>query len=326
MQKSQETVDPVGCSPTPAQATRYLGGGAWLEPPAPGAWQPVWEREDPGKHRPHENSRQGDRFCPYSLIDWLEAADRARVPALHAEPAAVFEAEDLRNAEWSGPHQARLNRAWSAARAAQGADGGSRSGGMLRWDACAPGLIKSHFDGPREGPLPGAERRRLDLDSRTMDILHSWPRPLMPAWVRPWIEDEVEQIGGWPLEYRVFAGGGRIEGISSYYIQRALAEPAPGLEAVRRSAERILSDSGLHGPCDWPVNILDKLTSEAMWARFRGGDARDPNGVYGTMDFMVLKSGEALLLEGGPPVWAGAHPCFFQGRKIEGVALAVADE
>ena len=47
---------------------------------------------------------------------------------------------------------------------------------------------------------------------------------------------------------------------------------------------------------------------------------------YGfTADFVVGKDGKVLFLEGGPPYGLGAHPCCFEGRDIEGIALAKED-
>ena len=53
----------------------------------------------------------GDRFCPYSLGDWLEAAARAGTPHVPARRVGCFETADLMKADWEGPHHARLPRA-----------------------------------------------------------------------------------------------------------------------------------------------------------------------------------------------------------------------
>ncbi len=51
----------------------------------------------------------------------------------------------------------------------------------------------------------------------------------------------------------------------------------------------------------------------------------DPDGIHFTADYLVDQTAAVLFLEGGPlhtAAW-GAHPCCFEGHKIEGVALAL---
>ena len=303
--------------------TRYMGRGVWTAPGAPPDYAGGAAHEGPGG----PERRIGDRFCPYSLGDWMAAADRAGVPALTADLAAVFETADLMNADWAGPHQKRMQTALNRIATVTAA----RPGWMFRWDVGAGPHIKEHFGLPRDRVLEPGKRRLLMLDDpRLHDMLPDWPRPSMPVWTRPWIEDELMGIGGWPVEYRVFVENTEVIGVSSYYIQRPLPEPGPGIDDVRAAAERLVADGCPDGMCDWGDAVMTQFSAAAMLGGGRGlfggtggrtAPKRKMDKLHATIDFLLLKDGTPVLLEGGPPVWAGADPCCFRYRKIEGTAL-----
>ena len=199
--------------------------------------------------RPPVRRTPADRFCPYALGDWLAAAQRAGVPAVPGREISVFETADLKNAEWDGPHQDRLVRAWRRM------DRNTPEGWMVRWDVCAGIFIKGHFGEKRTETLPPNERRKLVMDPRFHEALEEWPRPAMPVYARPWIEERMLFVDGHPVEYWVYVENSKVLGVSSYYYQRPLSGPMRMGEAQAAAdrAESLIRRSGVRGPCDRPA-------------------------------------------------------------------------
>ena len=267
-----------------------------------------------------KGSRQGRRegFCAYSLEDWLESAAAANVPMVPAKRLADFEKTDLLNHERDGPHQKRLDNGYALCEAQRSL----RT--MVRWDCCAPAWLKAELS---EGELPSADdprHRRLPIDARLLEALWDFPRLCVPAWERPWIGDRMKVEQGYPVEYRVFVLNGALQGISSYYPQRALRRNEAELDAVRTMVSALLKT--ISAPMEWDAGWDERTRAREMVAKLDGRklEPEEPtaDGIHFTADFVATTSG-VLLLEGGPPWWMGAHPCCFpaEHERIRGVAL-----
>ena len=248
------------------------------------------------------------RFLTVSLGDWLELAERTGMPYVPATLITKVRIIDMLEYDIPGPHQERLRKTWEQMDACR------KPGTMLRWDCCASADLKhlmAHGKLPKD---PVKELQTLVIDERIFEIASEYPRDELAIWQRPWIRDMLLVVDRYPVEYRAFVRAGAVTGISSYYPQRALRRNDDEIRAVREAAQK-LSDK-LTGPLDWPMPIHEH--PEAPGA---DEDLSGKNGVHFTADFVVTTNGETLLLEGGPPHFAGAHPCCFEGRLPEGVAL-----
>lgn len=157
---------------------------------------------------------------------------------------------------------------------------------ILRWDCCAPSSIKIAM--ARPGGAWTASM--LDIspdDPRLLFTLNEFPESEIRLWARPWVQAVVHD--GYPIEFRVFVEGGRIQGVSSYYPQRPLA----GLfykAAAQACAKRT-------------ETLLDVAPAF-------------------TADWLLTPSNDLLFLEGGPSHQSGAHPCCFARGEIDGIALS----
>ena len=269
----------------------------------------------PDDRCPAANRIGHEKFCPIALTDWLAGAQRAEIPHVPGTTVATFEREDLRNHEYHGPHQARLDKAF-----AEAAPHGNDST-MMRWDCCASANVKMALSDGKSA-IPASVRNGLPVDARLLSILENYPRTTLGAIVRPWVTDALSSKG-YPVEYRAYVTDGSLTGISSYYPQRPLRRIESELEAVQRMTKALIAV--VEGPFDWPAS-----DSEAMSIRHqmlgedekRVGEAPpDPEGVHFTADFLATTKG-VLFLEGGPPWFLGAHPGCFEGcGSVAGIAL-----
>ena len=271
----------------------------------------------PDDRRPEKNrTNDRDRFCPYSLEDWIAAAERAAVPHVPATRVAMFEREDLQHHEFHGPHQKRLDKAFAEVARARTGDV------MMRWDCCATAELKAFMsDRSENGPPPREVRQALAIDHRLLEILEEFPRIGVPVWRRPWLGAEIVIEGGWPIEYRAFVKNGELTGISSYYVQRPLPRRDDEIEMVRTLTRKLLTE--VHGPCLWPPKIHEELIVPNMLVIMGKKPKPDrplPDEVHATIDFVVTTDG-VLMLEGGPPWFMGADPCCFEPGAVKGLAL-----
>ena len=257
-------------------------------------------------------------FCAYALEDWIELAAKTGVPMVDAERVAIFETADLKHHEQEGPHQGRLDSAFATALAAR------RASTMMRFDVCASAELKLRMSETGDAATDGA-RQQLPIDMRLLECLEEWPRLTMPAWQRPWIGEQIRREAGWPVEYRAIVHNGKLEAITSYYIQRPLRENASELTTVATLARELAAAT--RAPYEWEARTDQRLRVRKHLGPLTGtkpsSDAADPDKLQATMDFVATTHG-IVLLEGGPPPWAGGHPCCFAGRKgrARGVLLA----
>lgn len=263
-------------------------------------------------------------FNPVSLGDWLLVCRELRVPHVPGEQIATYDREQLLASADLGPNPPEFEAVCQRIVAA------FEDGFMFRFDCCAPAEVKvslaegrPHWNPNmvRQGPLslwPKEHDGRVIelpehfectcLDYRSFEIVWSYPRPTVPVWKRPWVDIEVRDR--YPVEFRAFVVDGKLEGVSSYYPQRALDPDDP---IIRPSCEtiglyvfqfaRFLHDF----PFEWPRDAPDGIPDNSF-----------------TADFVVRReSGRVEFLEGGPPhhpSW-GAHPCCFPPGGIAGIAL-----
>jgi hypothetical protein len=282
------------------------------QPPAP-----THERNAmllPDDRHPRHLLRSPSKFCPYSLGDWIGVCQRAEVPHVPAMHVADFEPHDILQHEHAGPHQRRLDAAYEAVRRA------SRPGWMLRWDCCASADLKFSM---AEGRTPDDNtRQKLPIDCRLQEILHDYPRTVVPVWRRPWMGEQMFFIDGYPVEYRAFVENGELIGISSYYPQRPLPRDDRHLAAIEKHIAALLGE--LEGPFEWPAHHHEAMGIRTILPPMPRTEPRTdtphPDGVHFTVDFAATRLG-MLLIEGGPPHFMGAHPCCFPPGRIAGIAL-----
>ena len=262
------------------------------------------------------------RFSPYSLGDWISLCREVDIPHIPAVQITEIERDDWRKFDQDGPHQQRIAAAFAAIdRSAINMLFGPHPRSMHRWDTVADSWLKL-------GMARGAAKRTSDSawspkwlgltldDPRAFDVLVELRRVVIPVWRRPWVEAVMD--AGFPIEYRVFVDAGHIEGISSYYPQRPLADSPERQREIgqaRDMTQRLVDALQNRTPFEWPMRYV-------MSTSFTLERPPDP-GVAFTADFLVrADDGEVVFIEGGPPYGRGAHPCCFEEGDISGVALA----
>lgn len=244
-----------------------------------------------------------DRFCTVSLANWYAAAIAAEVPRVPATQIWKGPVMDLLTAldDPTAPNATARSLYDTLTAAAAPLI-------MFRWDCCASYHIKHAMGTGRSEWSPEFLELPID-DPRAFDLLFEYPRAEIAVWKRPWVQAQI--IGGYPLEFRVFVENSEIIGISSYYPQR----PLPDTAEIRQAMSRIrIASEAIIRQIKTPVWVPPGGGADQGWAQDR---------VHGTLDWLVRPNGLGyLFLEGGPPYGAGAHPCCFLGRKVEGVALS----
>ena len=264
----------------------------------------------------------GGRFDTLSLIAWLSVANAAGVPYVPCSYAGVLDKVGL----MTGDLDTRLEL------------DDLEAPGIIRPDHAAgarikidKGLAGQTAPAGTVGAVRGADGAvHLELDDRLIRNAPTYvgePHvPVIPVWFRPWIEAATVEVkrrrflgGGvdtWPLEWRVFVEQGRVAGISAYYVQAPIRHVDSVVRASARQAvaysDQLIAHMRAQRIQPWHPRYLDRLEADALAF---------------TLDFIALPDGSAVLLEAGPtchdartPEW-GAHPCFFEGRGIDGWAL-----
>ena len=145
----------------------------------------------------------------------------------------------------------------------------------------AGGLIKAHYDSDRRGLLPAADRRDLGMDPRFWDTVEDWPRPLLPVYARPWIEDRMVFEAGYPVEYRVFIEDSR--GHRRVVVLHPTAADGPDERAGSRSGGGGRREADRGGRTGRPVRLADRVRREAERPGERNSaDVRERGGGRGT--------------------------------------------
>ena len=252
-------------------------------------------------------------FVTVSLGDWIGLAEKTDTPHVPAVEIAWVRVEDLLQYDSEGPHTERLKTTWKAMEASR------RPGTMLRWDCCASAHLKHLMARGRAPKNEVDELQSLVIDERVYELACAYPREELPVWQRPWIRNRMIITDGYPVEYRAFVANATVAGISSYYPQRPLRRHDYEIDAVAELASRLataLGDSGRR--LIWPMT-LPGHPEGAVAEKAERGTAES---VHFTVDFAVTSDEGVILIEGGPPHFAGAHPCCFEHLEtIEGIAL-----
>ena len=110
---------------------------------------------------------------------------------------------------------------------------------------------------------------------------------------------------------------GRLEAITSYYIQRPLRRRESEIGTVAALSRRLAETA--RPPYEWDAGTSEQPRVRKHLPELDGKtcstEQPDPDLRQATIDFAATKSG-IRLLEGGPPPWAGGHPCCFAGGSV----------
>lgn len=213
---------------------------------------------------------------------------------------------------------------------------------ILRFEQCAPGDLKGDLSvgqDSRGRAFDHQGRPMIDIWSErfyeTFRALHADTlRPYARPYVAPkkvagtWVShDGQEHTGEWPVEYRVFARGGRVIGASAYYPQVPLGpEWLDGARAAIAQAQQICAWMDTHhlgvgnGSLCGDIGAAPDETRSAWIPQLWG-----PQDF--TLDFLLTDDGIGpVFLEGGPGGWREAAPCCFESDApgtLEGIKLAL---
>ena len=230
------------------------------------------------------------RRATVPLGPWIALCERTGVPYVPAEFGPLFPMREAYAALDAGPGSdpreiaPTLMAAFDWLRDRRNSPEATFSPHMARWECCSGDDVKYQM-GTGSGYSADFVGLMLD-DPRFFDCtVGEETRMVWRPWVAAW------SIDNYPVEFRVYADGGGLIGVSSYYPQR----PLPETYLVIRAAERATQLAGdLWSAGTWPVGC--------------------------TADFLVSATGEVLFLEGGPPhavdPFISAHPCCFAAGKI----------
>ena len=227
-----------------------------------------------------------ERFNVVSLGAWIPLCETVSLPFVPAEPVASIDIRLLMN--WDVEQGPALREFFTTIERAK------RPGTMLRWDCCAPSDVKARLAAGRPAWSPALTDHFTIDDARAFTIITEYPGDTMKVWRRPWMDAAV--VDRYPVEYRVFVEAGTVIGISSYYPQRPLKQ-----EDTLQDVFRLNIVAG---------TLIRGLAGKTI-VHPPPGD-RGPGGLSFTADFMRLRDGSLLFLEGGPAFGSGAHPCCFE--------------
>ncbi len=247
-------------------------------------------------------------FPAPSLAVWLELVKAAGVPFVPAEQVGEVAVEAMIRFDEGRPEDG------SEFQTLRRVNESCPPGNMARWDCCASFMVKGMMGRPTNCGVESVLMSMLTPDDpRAFDILYEFPQERVALWHRPWVQARYHE--GFPVEYRIFVKDSQIQGIANYYVQRALpdnAQTQAEIAQIRQHAEAIIAACKSVGRFPW------------MTFPSYSKQGRSDREVHATLDFLITPEGEALFLEAGPASGAGAHPCAFMGREVEGVALALA--
>lgn len=220
---------------------------------------------------------------PYSLLDWLSLCDRCQIDAIPGRELGRIPVRDILAIQDGDPYSEETRSFLESLQSKLSPNS------MLRWDCCAGEHLKIALGNGQPAWQPAFQELRFD-DFRLFRILVEdvGVESSLAVVERPWVTPRLFEH--YPIEVRVFASEGQIQGVSSYYVQRIL-EDTPEIRDFCQQA--------------WDLS-----------ARFL------PHISAFSADWMLTESG-VLFLEGGPPhtLRGGAHPCCFVPGQIHGIAL-----
>lgn len=237
-----------------------------------------------------------------SILVWAEIARRIGVPYIPAETIVSIPMPlAWQSVEPEGPlseEDAALLRK---------ADEYCRDGRFWRTEICAGEWIKGCLS--HNGRLPSAEQMGFCLDDcRIMDM--HWGMPDIKVIGRPLIKPA--RVKGWPVEFRVFCGGQAETGaVSFYYPQAGFFRITEKLIAAAARARELA------------LKLYDARAELGLVPWMPPAEPDDRIGA--TIDFMMTRGGELLLVDAGPGFGSGAHPCCFIDVPVEGVRWRLAD-
>lgn len=243
------------------------------------------------------------RFIGFSLGAWLKHVEAAGVSFVPANKIATIS----RDVWLSADENYDSNPFWPQFKAICE---GQPESTMIRLDPCSGlGLKGAMADGNGMSDL--ASRKVISPgDPRAFEIIYEFPSDTIDVWSRPWID--AQYLDGYPIEFRVFVENDEVIGLSSYYPQRELPATKEILDFVADCHKK-------------SVAIVAHLNSQGQYPWMPNYECQFESGkVSATLDFLINQEGQAVFLEAGPPFGAGAHPCAFIDREIEGVALSLA--
>lgn len=238
-----------------------------------------------------------------SLLAWNRIADHCGVPRIDAEVIAVIPMK----AAWNSidePQSLSEEENFLLKTAFDWCEHGR----FWRTELCSGEGVKYCLG--KDGSFPPPEYLRFSLDDcRIMDM--HWGMPDIKVIGRPTIEPA--RVKGWPVEFRVFCGGGAETGaVSFYYPQAGDFEVTPELERAMSYAR------------EYGVAMHDARTALGLtpWLPEMG----EPDDRIGsTIDFMLKSDGDLVMVDAGPGFGCGAHPCCFIDVPIEGERWKLAD-
>jgi hypothetical protein len=269
-----------------------------------------------------------------SLPAWLEIARAAAIPFIPARPLASFDAE----AFYDTFDHHDIDNGYNEFHATIVNDLDDDE--MVRMEQVAPREVKSVMSegsAMTSGLFELADGSGLYLDlheDRFYTTFGDLGATQVRAFARPIVEPRMiagswnDQPGEWPAEFRVFIEGSKIVGISNYYPQVAM-DPDHYGGAVRetlRMAQKMLDAMdamrlgvGNHSCAPDlntftdPQGVIKRVRASAGWRPDHWGEQDF------TLDFMQLKGGSMIFLEGGPAGMKAAHPCCFlqEGRPVD---------
>lgn len=152
----------------------------------------------------------------YSLGSWLTLCEALKIPAIPATSIGSILVDDIYRIQDGEPGVTQPTLDWLKSYKTR-----LQLNTMLRWDCCAPEDVKARLGNGRHEWSRKYHQLMFD-DFRLFTILQDCFKPGMfvTVWERPWISAHIHD--SYPIEFRVFAQGGKILGISNYYVQRAL--------------------------------------------------------------------------------------------------------
>jgi len=253
---------------------------------------------------------------PLLLSEWLPIWRERDLPHIDAEPVGSISVHDLLH--WDEPLQETRDHLCALRGVARSAINAQDEPWerclMLRWDCCAPEVLKHIMSKPGGAQALGGGNdddrwaiyaTGLYDDYRLYDIVSRYIAPAygidhqLILYARPIVRGHSE--GGYPVEFRVFVQDHAVVGVSSYYPQRPL-ESLLWVWAARQVA-----GATLH-----LVDVCPSFTADFLCAEEATEDM--PEGW--------------ILIECGPPHIAdprghpSAHPCCFPPGRVRGIALS----